>query len=142
VAELLSSSLEARISRAVQAVIEERRAELERLVQAQVDEELERLVATDLEQRTNGNGAKLAGELTSARALTDEPAAPAKVCSGPCGRVLPAKMFEARRSRCRDCRREEQARHRERRRANRQTADQEPPRTDTAPAGEDPLSLA
>ena len=55
--ELLASSLEAPISRAVQAVIKQRRGELERLMQAHVDQELAQLAGELVEQQlANGNG--------------------------------------------------------------------------------------
>lgn len=65
-----------------------------------VDELVQRLLPELVAEAVNGNGH-----------------AGTKRCKGRCGRLLPASMFEPNRGRCRDCRRAEQQRHREQRRA-------------------------
>jgi hypothetical protein len=117
VPELLVSSLEARVERAVQAVITERRAELERLVQARVDHELQALTAELLAQQlTNGNGVHAA-----------DPTPTTKTCRD-CRRDLEPAQYEKGRNVCRRCRREALARSREHRQAAATPVGEEPPR--------------
>jgi hypothetical protein len=100
------------------ALVEARRPQPAELVRRAVDHELERLVAAELEQRSNGNGHT--APRSDPRTLADA----TKACTGPCRRTLPLSAFEKGRAKCRQCR------HAEHRARQDRAAEAEPPRTD------------
>jgi hypothetical protein len=111
-------SVQAGIDERIRELVGQHRADLAELVRQAVDRELPALVEAELEQRTNGHA-------------TPAPVVATKVCNGN-GRDLPVDRFEKYRSRCRDCRRQEEAARARKRRAA-ETAEAEPPRPDDQP---------
>jgi hypothetical protein len=108
--------LEARIA----ALIEARRPELEQLVDAALDRELEAMIMARITS-LNGQADLIAPGANNSKADY----VMVKVCTGACGRTLPLTAFEKGRGKCRECRRAEQ---RARGHDHEQT-DSEPPRT-------------
>jgi hypothetical protein len=117
------------IEEQVQALLELHRAELEQLVDQALEAELARLVDERIQSRDGQadlippGGIKSNGHVRPEDVRADSAAV--KVCSG-CQRALPIEAFERHRSRCRQCRRDQQ---RARTGHDHAQAAAEPPRT-------------
>jgi hypothetical protein len=124
------SSLAA-IDERVQALVAAHRNQLAQLVRQAVDRELAALLDAELEHRANGNGAHAApGPQEAPRAAS---APTTRTCKG-CGRTLPLARFEKNRHKCRECRRDQYARWKERRAAGQTETPEQPPSPELAAA--------
>jgi hypothetical protein len=110
----------AAIDERIRALVTAHRPELEHLVDAELDRQIDVLVSERIAAR-NGRGQPASP--TGAAILSET-----KVCTT-CARTLPLSKFEAHRSKCRRCRHAEQ-----RARQDRAAEAEEPPRTDDGDA--------
>jgi transposase len=121
--------VEARIAELVEAY----RPELEQLVDQALERELAALVEELVEERLAARNGDLRGaehvKPDAPATLSSTATAATKQCSG-CGETKPAGAFEKHRSKCRECRRRDLARARERR----ESAEQDPPTDPDRPA--------